>query len=508
VSIAKESVQQEVERIYLYVYSKKNDYERVPLTIRIINAVIHKLYEVEPSKARNYNLLNLLSQTAKLSSSLRSYLLVNSMVGRLLDSFYGELSKFKSIFCDIRTIPLYKTNVECFIPKIEQNGFLKDLDGTIGNDSRESSSFIETYHTFFYELVSNLVCSCKFKTNDLSQNHDTEVEASNESEESKSQGNESDKQEAIDHGMSPFFNYGDKPYELYDEEQALLLLPTEQMLSKLFKGGNAYLDCSKTLGKMYAHISWANKEFSKTYISLLTQFIQDSDYYDIIKKFKIPLVQVLLINDSEFLTEFRAKIVMKYLFSQYFIYIKDKYYVQSLQITQIIFYLAFNVKSISNILKKHRELIYPELLEFLSRDPVVSLNQMNWVQNIPRNSTTLNLNRTLMSEMVEEWIKLHIIDLRDKLELIFDQDPTEFITIEQTMQPLCYKNGDEINFFSEKYKDWIHAYVVQEISSSVVYIECELSSKEKNTPIFVFREVLESLDKRIFGDAIQEMETS
>ena len=71
---------------------------------------------------------------------MRIYFLVNNMVGRLLDQFYGDLCKFKNIFSDLSTIPIYKTNVDCFIPPIEHGSLLQDLDGTVAvNEARESA---------------------------------------------------------------------------------------------------------------------------------------------------------------------------------------------------------------------------------------------------------------------------------------------------------------------------------------------------------------------------------
>ena len=101
---------------------------------------------------------------------------------------------------------------------------------------------------------------------------------------------------------------------------------------------------SRLIGKMYAHISWANKEFSKTYVNLLGQFIQDADYLEIRKKFKIPLLQVLVLEDNESIVQLRAKIAMKYLFSQIFMSSKNKFYVLALEMVHLLFYLITNVK--------------------------------------------------------------------------------------------------------------------------------------------------------------------
>ena len=41
---------------------------------------------------------------------------------------------------------------------------LPDLDGGVGeSEERDSSCFSEVYYTFLFELVCDLVCSCRFK---------------------------------------------------------------------------------------------------------------------------------------------------------------------------------------------------------------------------------------------------------------------------------------------------------------------------------------------------------
>ena len=247
--IVEDSFTQENEQLaYRYTYNAKNDFQRVPVIIRLVNIIIHKLYEVDPKCSRNHNLLNVLCKVADLSSTMRGYFLVNSMVGRLLDQFYGDLCKFKNIFSDTSTIPIFKTNVECYISPMEHGTLLQDLDGTTNfNETRESASYSEVYYTFFYELVCNLVCSCKFKS--LVAGNSDEAVAKEQAqiaesllddskvEESKTEEVKvsSRPQSASRKGMSPFFNQDDEPYQLTEEEQALLLLPTEQMFTKFFK---------------------------------------------------------------------------------------------------------------------------------------------------------------------------------------------------------------------------------------------------------------------------------
>ena len=115
----------------------------------------------------------------------------------------------------------------------------------------------------------------------------------------------------------------------------------------------------------------------------------------------------------------------------------------------------------------------------------------------------------MMTASVEDMLKLYVLDKKNKLEEIFTfEEGMRFMDVQDTMNAIIYKNGDDITFFSDKYKDWVRADVVQAISNDVIYIECELPTKERSTPIFVFKEVLESLDKEIFGDTIQEIETS
>lgn len=112
------------------------------------------------NKSRNLNLLNILSQGAKLSSDIRQYFLANSMVGRLLDQFYGDMSKFNDIFSDMSTIPLFKNNIECYIPEIENDELIKDFEEDFNlKDDKETTSFNKINYIFFYELVSTLVCS-------------------------------------------------------------------------------------------------------------------------------------------------------------------------------------------------------------------------------------------------------------------------------------------------------------------------------------------------------------
>ena len=154
-------------------------------------------------------------------------------------------------------------------------------------------------------------------------------------------------------------------------------------------------------------------------------------------------------------------------------------------------------------------MLYPELINFVSKDPIIALNQIPWIPGIPRNSTSLDMNRRLLTPAIEDMIKLNLMDKKSRIVDLFENDEEpEYMMIEETLQSLSYNSGDELYFFSDKYKDWIHSFVIQNISDEVIYIEWELSSKEKNSPIFVFKEVLESLDKEIYGDTYQEIETT
>ena len=111
--------------------------------------------------------------------------------------------------------------------------------------------------------MSNLVCSCKFKSLDGSDINSEEGSPKSTSKDSARRSHDSlsnsekdenpaeevKKEENViqskdsrpqspsksSDGMSPFFNEGDHPYLLSEEEQALLLLPTEPMFTRLFK---------------------------------------------------------------------------------------------------------------------------------------------------------------------------------------------------------------------------------------------------------------------------------
>lgn len=134
----------------------KHDYKRVPIIIRLVNCVMHKVYAVDPKYSRAHNLLNVLTNIAELSPVIRKYFLTNMMVGKILDWFYGDLSKYWGNFNDLSNIPIFQTNIECFIPKIEPVSFLSDFDED-GGDSYQSSCFAEQYYTHFYKLISCLV---------------------------------------------------------------------------------------------------------------------------------------------------------------------------------------------------------------------------------------------------------------------------------------------------------------------------------------------------------------
>jgi len=264
-------------------------------------------------------------------------------------------------------------------------------------------------------------------------------------------------------------------------------------------------------------------------MTYLGSFIEVADLYQVRKSFRIPTAQLLLLNDNDELIELRAVIAMKHLFSNLFRKVKDKYYVLALETVQLLFFFASNIESVYKIFRKHKDLLYPEIFNFLSKDPTFSLNQMQWVPSIPRNSTTLELNRKLITDSVQDMLDLNILDKKNKLEEIFGSStPPPFMTLKQTMVGVNYQQFDEIQFFSEKYKDWITASINQIINdgqvysdpanglnaalshcnSEVIHIECNLSNKERNSPIFVFKEIIESLDKEMFGDSIQEIETA
>ena len=263
---------------------------------------------------------------------------------------------------------------------------------------------------------------------------------------------------------------------------------------------------------MHAHISWANKDFSKTYCKLLGQIIVSASHYDTLLKFKTPLIQVLLLEDSKALMSQRAKIAMKSLFFQKFKRNYNEYYTLGLEVTQLILYLAKNVKSFHEDLKKYQDLIYPYILEFLEKDPMVSLTQMQWTPHIPRNVISLDLQRRLITEEIEDCIKITLMYQKELLSQLVTEDPSStntftYMKIEDTMSRINYTKGSDLYFFAEKYKDWISAKVNQNVGEDVVYIETDSSYKEKTSPIFVFREVLESLDDRIFGESEHEIDS-
>ena len=157
--VKQDSFKEDSKTVYTYHYGGKQSYNKVPLLIRLLNSIIHMSYQAETKKGRIHNLLNILSQGAKISPDLRKYYLANSMVGRLLDQFYGDLSKFNDIFRDLSTIPLFKTDIPCYIPEIENDSLARDFMEDVNTKEVKEMSFNEKYYTFFYELVSNLVCS-------------------------------------------------------------------------------------------------------------------------------------------------------------------------------------------------------------------------------------------------------------------------------------------------------------------------------------------------------------
>jgi hypothetical protein len=199
--------------------------------------------------------------------------------------------------------------------------------------------------------------------------------------------------------------------------------------------------------------------------------------------------------------------------------IKDKYYVYALEVLQIMVHLAENVESIYELFRKHKSFLQPEMVDFLNKDPIICLNQMQWIPSIPRNSVTLNLSEKMITEEVEYMLRLNIQDKKDKLMKIFESNETpNFSSMLLTLIDASYYPGDRISFFSEKYKDWINAKVNQIIynratqegwtrGNEVIYIDCDISNKN-NSPIFAFKEIIESLDKQFFGDSQVEIETN
>ena len=140
--------------IYTFLYSKKHDYEGVPIIIRIANIIILKTYDADSRHSRSHNLLNILYKIAQLSSEMRLYFLENKMVGRLLDQFYGDLWKFKSIFSNKSAISLFKTNIPCSIPVFENDHTIQEFDNSINaNENKEASVYTDIYHK---SLCSNL----------------------------------------------------------------------------------------------------------------------------------------------------------------------------------------------------------------------------------------------------------------------------------------------------------------------------------------------------------------
>ena len=408
------------------------------------------------NKSRNLNLLNILSEGAKLSSDIRQYFLANSMVGRLLDQFYGDMSKFNDIFSDMSTIPLFKNNIECYIPEIENDKLIKDFEEDFNlKDDKETTSFNKINYIFFYELVSTLVCSWKFKTTiseyNKTEDHSTNTgldEDSNLSmEESKNKEQTWKKNESK--GMSPFFNHGDQPFTLTQEEQALLLVPTEFMLNKLFKLWNTNSEISLTLGKMYTHISWANKQFSTSYLHLLGEFILHSTYNDIVKKFKIPLLQVLLLEDSPSLSASRAKIAFKYIFTQKFNVYSSKYYIAALEIANFIISLAKSVRSVNELLKQKDKIVLTMIDEFLDKDPFLSITEMEWSPHFSKNNISSHFKEKLSFEDVGESILANIQEWKCDLNRLIWDEEFKFMKIEDTMVMNEHLKGHQLHFFSE-----------------------------------------------------------
>lgn len=547
--------EEEKQGVYWYEYDGKNDYERVPLVIRLANIFIHQMYDVDKSKSRNHDVLNILSKISKLSQEMKRYFLDNFMVGRLLEWFYREKLNKPAVFSDLSTIPLYKTDIKCFISQYEHDSLLQDLDSTATvNENRESRCFTIQYETFFYELLSDLVCSWRFRDQDPYPTqevitHKTEQSKVESLDDIKTQPNEEYKGELLTDTeeskvsteeqimasqdeqtmasqdeeakewniekvelkeiMSPFYNGEEEPFLLSEIEEEYLYSPSDEMLIKLFKTSNNYIATSRFLGKMYAHLWWANEQFSSTYISKLGHFIKDADFEEIRKKFRIPLIQCLLLNDNGTTMHNRAKVAMKRLFSQHFMAIKDKYYILAFEVLHLIFDIAKKTKSIAVLFKVHKDLLQKEIYEFLDKDPEIWLNLIQWTPSIPRSAVTLDVNRKLMDSSVADTIKLDILTMKKKLEEIFNGIYEDtYIDIHQTMESKQYLPKDELQFYSEKYKNWVNAEVIQTLSSEVIFIKCQISKKEKNSPIFVFKEVLESLDLDSNGESYQEVETS
>mmetsp|Transcript_15435 Transcript_15435/g.13475 ORF Transcript_15435/g.13475 Transcript_15435/m.13475 type:complete len:214 (+) Transcript_15435:658-1299(+) len=194
----------------------------------------------------------------------------------------------------------------------------------------------------------------------------------------------------------------------------------------------------------------------------------------------------------------------------------DKYYASALEIAELILYLAKNVRSIHEILKKNKDSTYEPLYKFLEKDPIVCMNEMELTALFPKNILTESYLTKLLTEDIEDCIRINLMYKKEFLEQLYSEEESQFsyLKIEDTMQKIEYDIKDsspnihsKLVFFSEKYTYWITAQVNQRVGDDVVFIECELSSQEKNSPIFVFREVLESLDRRIFGEADHDRES-
>jgi hypothetical protein len=296
--------------------------------------------------------------------SWNKYLLKNKMIGRLLDWFYGKLSEKESQFNDLSTIPLFKTDIPWFIPKIEDNSALADLDDSVSmNDTKENLWYAETYYTFFYKLLAELVCACDFSslqdypsedheeekleqestpdipkdelehTNEISlstaentteynrEEINDEVQENPQSDpknesllDQLSEDKEESKSEEVNKpDVSYFYTPTEPPFELPEEELELLLNPNNQMIVKLLKTWNVYIDTSRNLGMIFAHLSYKNMKFSKRYLAYLGSAIENADCYQIRKWFRIPLTQILQLKDGKEWEELRAIRAMKYL---------------------------------------------------------------------------------------------------------------------------------------------------------------------------------------------------
>ena len=159
---------------------------------------------------------------------------------------------------------------------------------------------------------------------------------------------------------------------------------------------------------MYAHISWANKQFSTSYLHLLGEFILYATYNDIVKKFKIPLLQVLLLEDSPSLSASRAKIAFKYIFTQKFNVYSSKYYIAALEIANFIISLAKSVRSVNELLKQKDKIVLTMIDEFLDKDPLLSITEMEWSPHFSKNNISSHFKEKLSFEDVGESILANI----------------------------------------------------------------------------------------------------